>query len=92
MDVVRVQDVGLRTADDPAILAWAAVEGRVVVTRDHSTLIGFAYARVKAGLPMPGVLAIRHGASPGAVLGDIAVADGAGRPEDFNGLVRFLPF
>ncbi|WOQ17354.1 DUF5615 family PIN-like protein [Raineyella sp. W15-4] len=26
-DIVRVQDVGLRTLDDPTILAWAAREG-----------------------------------------------------------------
>ena len=28
LDVLRVQDAGLRTRDDPALLAWAAVEGR----------------------------------------------------------------
>ena len=29
LDIVRVQDVGLSGADDPAILEWAAREGRV---------------------------------------------------------------
>lgn len=29
-DIVRVQDVGLRTEDDPTILAWAADERRIL--------------------------------------------------------------
>lgn len=29
VDIVRVQDTGLRGADDPAVLAWAAAENRV---------------------------------------------------------------
>ena len=53
LDVVRVQDVGLKSTDDRRILARAADEGRLVVTNDRSTLIGFAYDRVIAGRPMP---------------------------------------
>jgi predicted nuclease of predicted toxin-antitoxin system len=34
MDVVRVQDVGLSGADDRLVLAWAANEGRVLLTHD----------------------------------------------------------
>ena len=29
LNVLRVHDVGLRTADDPTILAWAAAAGRM---------------------------------------------------------------
>ena len=32
IDIVRVQDVDLSGADDPAVLAWAAQEGRIVLT------------------------------------------------------------
>jgi predicted nuclease of predicted toxin-antitoxin system len=39
LDLVRVQEVGLRTADDPDILEWAAAQGRVLVTRDRDTMI-----------------------------------------------------
>ena len=38
LDLVRVQDVGLSGADDPTILAWAAREGRVMLTHDVSTM------------------------------------------------------
>lgn len=38
IDVVRVQDVGLRSADDPAVLQWAADHGRVLLTHDAKTM------------------------------------------------------
>ena len=40
IDAVRVQDVGLIGADDPAILEWAAEEGRILAT----PTIGFELA------------------------------------------------
>ena len=56
VDVVRVQDVvGLSGADDRTVLAWAATEGRVLLTHDQHTVPKYAYERIVAGLPMPGV-------------------------------------
>lgn len=34
LDIVAVQEVGLREADDPQVLEWAAAEERIVVTHD----------------------------------------------------------
>jgi hypothetical protein len=31
LDVVRVQDIGLNATPDPDILAWAAIEGRILM-------------------------------------------------------------
>jgi Domain of unknown function (DUF5615) len=59
LDMVRVQDVGLRTAPDPDVLAWAASEDRILLTHDRKTMPEHAYDRVRAGLPMPGVFVIR---------------------------------
>jgi len=56
LDIVRVQDVGLRGAEDPLILEWAAQEGRVLLTHDVTTMAHFAYERVQAGKSMPGLL------------------------------------
>jgi predicted nuclease of predicted toxin-antitoxin system len=49
LDLVRVQDVGLSAADDHAILAWAAAEGRLLLPHDRNTVPAFAYDRVRAG-------------------------------------------
>ena len=46
IDIVRVQDVDLSGADDPAVLAWAAQEGRIVLTHDVATMTTFAYQRI----------------------------------------------
>ena len=59
LNIVRVQDVGLRTASDAAVLAWAAQEGRLVVTHDLRTMPGAAYARMERGDPMSGLIVVR---------------------------------
>ena len=37
LDIVRVQDVGLKGADDPTVLEWAAQEERILLTHDVKT-------------------------------------------------------
>jgi hypothetical protein len=69
-NVVRVQDVHLRGATDDVVLAWAASEGRIVLTHDLSTLIARAYERVRASEPMPGVIAVAQALSAGQVIDD----------------------
>lgn len=58
IDIVRLHDVGLRTRPDPEILAWAALNSRVLVTFDRETLPGFAYHRLTAGEDMAGLVVI----------------------------------
>jgi len=55
---VRVQDADSKGADDPAVLAWAAGEGRVLLTHDVNTLTAFGYERVAQELPMQGVFEV----------------------------------
>ena len=58
LDLVRLQDIGLEGLDDPAVLAWAAVNNRILLTHDRATMPDFAYSRVTAGQPMPGVFVV----------------------------------
>jgi hypothetical protein len=58
LDIVRVQDVALGGLDDERILAWCAAEGRVLVTHDVNTMVGFAFERIAQGLPMPGLIEV----------------------------------
>lgn len=71
LDVVRVQDVNLRTAQDPEILEWAAPRDRVFLTRDRRTVPDFAYERVSAGLPVAGVVVVDTGRNLGDIVEDI---------------------
>ena len=91
IDLVRVQDVGLSGADDPAVLKFAADQGRVLLTHDIITLIGYAYQRVDAGLPIPGVLEVRRSLSTRAIIEDLLLISECSEPADWEGQVRYLP-
>jgi len=91
LDLVRVQDVGLRQAEDPAILAWAADARRVLVTLDAKTIPGFAADRVRSGLPMPGVFLLRRKTSLAVQLEALAVVAGATETEEWDTRVVYLP-
>ncbi|MFQ4145353.1 DUF5615 family PIN-like protein [Chlorogloeopsis sp. ULAP02] len=56
LDLLRVQDIGLREVDDPAILAWAASNKRILLTHDRATMTDFAYERLVRGEPMAGLV------------------------------------
>jgi hypothetical protein len=73
LDIRRKQDAGLGHVDDPQVLAWAAGEGRVLLTHDASTLIYHAYERVRQGLPMPGVFEIRQEVPIGVAIEEVLI-------------------
>jgi predicted nuclease of predicted toxin-antitoxin system len=93
LDILRAQDAGMRTAADPDILAWAAAEGRVLLTHDQETMIGFAYDRVRAGQPMAGLFVVleQQGAI-GRTIDNILVIDACSTTEEWADQVVFLPW
>jgi hypothetical protein len=90
-DVVTVQQAALRSTQDPEILAWAAGEGRVLLTHDVNTLTKHAWDRVQKGLGMPGVLAIPSEAPIGAVVKDLVLVLAVHEPGDLEGQILYLP-
>lgn len=56
IDVVHAAEVGLSEADDPDLLAWAAKENRIVVTRNYRDFAPLVEAYAQQGIPFPGVL------------------------------------
>lgn len=91
VDVVRVQETALYQVDDPGVLEWAAQEGRIVLTHDVNTMPKYAYLRVTAGLPMPGVIAVHLGAGIAEVIEDILLILEAAGAEEFQNQVVYLP-
>jgi len=91
LDLIRVQDVGLRTADDETILEWAAAEGRILLTHDRTTMPNFAYQRVRAGRPMPGVFVIRNRPPLGDMIDEILLVALCSSQEEWKDRVEFLP-
>jgi predicted nuclease of predicted toxin-antitoxin system len=52
LEIVVAWDVDLAEAQDPVVLQWAALNGRVLLTHDRRTVPSYARSRVEAGLPM----------------------------------------
>lgn len=91
LDIVRVQDVGLSGADDRTILDWAASAGRVLLTHDVSTITRYAYERVEARLPMPGVFEVSRKVPIRAAIEDILLIAEYSLEGEWEGQVRYLP-
>jgi len=91
VDIVRVQDVGLSGADDPTLLEWAAGEGRVLLTQDVSTITRYAYERVEAGKPMPGVFEVSRDIPMGVIIEDLVLLTEYSLENEWEGQVRHLP-
>jgi hypothetical protein len=92
LDLVRALDVGLARVADPVLLEWAAAEGRILLTHDVNTMPKFAYDRVRAGLPMPGVFLIRSSMRIGRAIDELAFVIEGSSPEDWNDFVTYYPF
>jgi hypothetical protein len=71
IDMVRIQDSEVATADDPTVLEWAANENRLLLTHDVKTMSGYAYARVDYGKAMPGLIEVSREISVGAATEDL---------------------
>lgn len=91
LDIVRIQDVGLSGADDPAVLEWAAHERRIILTHDVSTLVSFALERVAAQRRMPGVFVARSSGPVGSAIEDLVLLSECSVDSEWEGRVTFLP-
>ncbi|OQC06856.1 MAG: hypothetical protein BWX80_01354 [Candidatus Hydrogenedentes bacterium ADurb.Bin101] len=91
MNIVRVQDVGLSGADDPAVLEWAVNEGRVLLTHDVSTITRYAYERIQTGKSMPGVFEVSRQAAIGSVIEDILLIAEFSLEGEWEGQICYLP-
>jgi len=91
LDIVRVQDDGLRGADDPEILAWAAENNRVVLTHDRATMPDSAYERVAAGEAMAGVFVLNDRFPVGTAIEEILLVDACSEQAEWSGRTVYLP-
>lgn len=91
LNIVRIQDVMLSGAEDPVVLAWAAQEGRVLLTHDVSSITRYAYERIQAGQPMPGVFEVSRDLPVGRAIEEILLLAECSLEREWEGQVRYLP-
>jgi hypothetical protein len=54
-------------------------------------MVGFAWARVQSGLPMPGVLALLVNTGVGPVIDDILLVAISYEPDDIKDQILYIP-
>jgi hypothetical protein len=91
IDLVTAQALGLVGSPDPVILERAARDGRVLLTQDLKTMPPFAYERVRHGLAMPGVFAMRQSLPIGRAIDDLLILIECSLEGEWEGQVRYLP-
>jgi hypothetical protein len=87
----RVREAGRGGQPDPEVLAWAAAEGRVLLTHDVTTMTRHALDRVARGEPMPGVIAAHQRLPVGDVVDDLLLVASCSLATEWVNRVGFLP-
>jgi hypothetical protein len=82
---------GLKGAEDPVLLDFAAKENRVLVSHDLRTIPKHAYERIRAGLPLPGVIAVPDELPIGKVVADLALIVECATQAEMESVVIYLP-
>ena len=72
-------------------MEWAAKENRILLTHDVHTMVNFAYDRVRAGQPMPGVIEVSDNIPIGQAIEELLVVLGASDPSELENRVIFVP-
>lgn len=91
IDACSVVDVGLVGRSDREIIAWAASQERLLVTRDVHTMTAEHDAFVKAGQRSAGVVFIPHDVPIGRAIADLILICEASTPADWGNRTDFLP-
>lgn len=91
LDIVRVQEVGLMQSPDPDVLDWATREGRLIITRDVSTMTAHAFERIALGLSMLGVSVLPERMPVGHAIKELEIIVLASNPDEWRSRVIFLP-
>ncbi len=91
LDILRIQDAGLRTFRDPLILEYASSENRIVLSHDIRTMETYALARLNADKSMTGLLLIHQHLPIGVAVDEIVLIAECSRDDEWNGIIRYLP-
>jgi predicted nuclease of predicted toxin-antitoxin system len=90
-DCRRCREVGLDRASDDVVLAYAASDGRVVVSHDVNTMRHAANLRITGGAPMHGLILAHQGSRIGTIIDDLQLVWAILDADELIDTVRFLP-
>ncbi len=81
----------MREVDNPAILAWAAMNGRILLTHDRATMQNFADDRLIAGEPMAGMFVVNDQMPIQQAIDELLLLINFSEQEESQGAVPYLP-
>ncbi len=93
LDVLAVGEDGAPPLGmkDPELLLWLERHGRILVTKDETSMPVYLAAHLSAGGHSPGIFAIRRGASIAAVVEFVFLAAEFDEPIDWLDRVTYIP-
>ncbi len=81
----------MRKVDDPAILDWAASNGRILLTHDRATMPDLAYERLSQGQQMSGLFVINDRMPVRQVIDELLLLNDCSEQDEWKGIVLYLP-
>ena len=90
-DLARIQDTELAGKADTVILEWATQHNYFVLSHDVNTMRGYFYARVNAGLAVPGLFLVHNTKPVGDVIDSLELIILASDEAEWAGELRYLP-
>ena len=91
LDYVLVQETEVFQQEDPQVLDWAVAHNCVIITHDVNTMTKYAYQRLEAGQPLPGVVIIPKELPIGSAIEELSVLLACSQPEEFPNRIIHLP-
>jgi len=92
IDFETVPGLGLRGTPDPALLAFATEQGRVLVSHDVSTMPAHFAAFLASGQHSPGLLLIRQTLPIAQAIEALYLVWEASSPNEWLDQIEYLPF
>jgi hypothetical protein len=76
---------------DPDLLIWGELNGRLIVTEDKGTMPTHFHSHLAAGRHSPGVLLVRLGTPMARLVAELELIAHVGDPADFWDQYQFIP-
>lgn len=92
IDFLSAHDAGLRGRSDPAVLAIAARQNRVLVSHDSGTMPVHFAEYVANGNHCPGLLVVPQRVAIGVAIDELLLIWKASEAEEWNDRLAWLPF
>lgn len=91
VEIVRIQDEGLRGASDPEVLDWCAAHGYLLLTHDVRTMPAFLAQRMAQGQMGVGLLLVCSSHNRRQILDEFALIVSCSVPSEWIDCYRYVP-